>query len=322
MAQLTDTLPHRSIGSLSVSAVGLGCNQFGRTLDLAGTRAVVEAALDAGIDFLDTADVYGNKGGSERLLGEVLEGRRGDVVLATKFGHDMAGENGEPAGPPGSRAYIRQAVEASLKRLRTDVIDLYQYHRPDGVTPIEETLGALDELVREGVVREIGCSNFSAAQLEEAERVARERGFARFVSIQNEYNLLDREIEADVVPVCERHGVAVLPYFPLASGLLTGKYRRGQPAPEGTRLHGRDQLADDATWDKLEALERFAAERGISMVDVAIAWLAAQPAVASVIAGATKPDQVRSNAAALHWQPSTEELAEVDTISPGPARRA
>jgi len=314
MAQLTGTIPHRSIGSLSVSAVGLGGNQFGGRLDLDGTRAVVEAALDAGIDFLDTADVYGNKGGSERLLGEVLAGRRDEVVLATKFGWDMAGANGEPAGAQGSRAYIRQAVEASLKRLRTDVIDLYQYHRPDGVTPIEETLGALDELVREGVVREIGCSNFSAAQLEEAERVARERGYARFVSLQNEYSLLEREIEADVVPLCERYGVAVLPYFPLARGLLTGKYHRGEPAPEGTRLHGREQLADDATWDKIEALKRFAAGRGISMTDLAIAGLLARPIVASVIAGATKPEQVRSNAAAVRWQPTDQDLAEFEAI--------
>ncbi|MFL5825870.1 MAG: aldo/keto reductase [Thermoleophilaceae bacterium] len=307
-------MPHRSIGSLSVSAVGLGCNQFGGNLDLAGTRAVVDAALDAGIDFLDTADVYGNKGGSERLLGEVLEGRRDEVVLATKFGTDMAGANGEPVGPPGSRAYIRQAVEASLKRLRTDVIDLYQYHRPDGVTPIEETLGALDELVREGVVREIGCSNFSAAQLEEAERVACERGLARFVSLQNHYSVLERGIEADVVPVCERYGVAVLPYYPLEGGLLTGKYRRDEPAPEGTRLHGRGQLAGDATWGKLEALERFAAERGISILDVAIVGLLARPMVASVIAGATKPEQVRANAAALRWQPSDDDLAELEAI--------
>ncbi len=312
-------LPQRDMSGLKVSAVGLGCNNFGRRVDLEGTRAVVDAALDAGVNFLDTADIYGEQGGSETLLGEVLQGRRDQIVLATKFGMDM-GDKGPSVRPRGSRAYIREAVEGSLRRLKTDVIDLYQYHRPDGETPIEETLGALDELVNEGKARYIGCSNFSAAELEEAEAAARENGFARFVSLQNEYSLLKREIEGDVVPKCEQLGVGVLPYFPLASGLLTGKYRRGEDAPEGTRLHGRPEVADDATFDVLEAAEEFARARGLTLLDVAIAGLAAQPAVASVIAGATKPEQVRSNAAALRWEPSAADLEELDSIFPTPRR--
>ena len=312
-------LPHRELGGLSVSAVGLGCNNFGRRVDLDGTRAVVDAALEAGVNFLDTADIYGGGGGSESLLGEVLRGRRDQVVLATKFGMDM-GESGPSVRPRGSKAYVREAIDDSLRRLQTDVIDLYQYHRPDGETPIEETLGALDEQVNAGKVRYIGCSNFTAAELDEAAGAARENGFASFVSLQNEYSLLKRDIESDVVPECEQVGVAVLPYFPLASGLLTGKYRRGEPAPEGTRLHGRAQIADDETFDRLEAAERFARERGVELLDVAVAGLAAQPMVASVIAGATKPEQVRANAAALRWTPSAEDLEELDAIFPTPRR--
>jgi len=310
-------MPHRQLGGLSVSVVGLGCNNFGGRVDLEGTRAAVDAALDAGIDFLDTADIYGGQGGSEELLGQVLKGRRDQVVLATKFGMDM-GENGPLVRPRGSADYIRVAAEGSLKRLQTDVIDLYQYHRPDGETPIEETLDALDELVKEGKVRHIGCSNFSARELEEAEAAAREKGYAHFVSLQNEYSLLKRDIEADVIPQCQRLGVGVLPFFPLASGLLTGKYRRGEDAPAGTRLHGRPEIADDATFDRLEAAQRFAEERGVTLLDVAIAGLAAQPAVASVIAGATKPEQVQANAAALSWQPSEADLEELDRIFPTP----
>jgi aryl-alcohol dehydrogenase-like predicted oxidoreductase len=312
-------VPQRELGGLSVSAVGLGCNNFGRRVDLEGTRAVVDAALDAGVTFFDTADVYGNAGGSETLLGEVLKGRRDQVVLATKFGMDM-GDNGPSVRPRGSRAYIREAIEASLRRLQTDVIDLYQYHRPDGETHIEETLGALDELVKDGKVRYIGCSNFTAAELDEAAGAAREIGLTSFVSLQNEYSLLKREIEADVIPKCEQLGVGVLPYFPLASGLLTGKYRRGERAPEGTRLAERPQIADDDTFDRLEAAERFARERGIELLDVAIAGLAAQPMVASVIAGATKPEQVRANAAAMRWSPSDDDLRELDRIFPTPRR--
>jgi aryl-alcohol dehydrogenase-like predicted oxidoreductase len=310
-------LPHRELGDLSVPAVGLGCNNFGRRVDLDGTRAVVDAALDEGVNFLDTADIYGDAGGSETLLGEVLKGRRDEVVIATKFGMDM-GANGPSVRPRGSKAYIREAVDASLRRLQIDVIDLYQYHRPDGETPIEETLGALDELVKAGKVRYIGCSNFSASELDEAAGAARENGFASFVSLQNEYSLLKREIEAEVVPECEQLGVGVLPFFPLASGLLTGKYRRGEDAPEGTRLHGRPEIADDDTFARLEAGERFARERGVELLDVAIAGLAAQPMVTSVIAGATKPEQVRANAAALRWTPSDADLQELDSIFPTP----
>jgi aryl-alcohol dehydrogenase-like predicted oxidoreductase len=306
----------RVLGDLQVPAVGLGCNNFGGRVDLDGTRAVVDAALEAGVTFFDTADVYGNHGGSETLLGQALEGRRDQVVLATKFGMDMQDAPGYPDAPRGSREYIQAAIEQSLRRLRTDRIDLYQYHRPDGVTPIAETLGALDELVKSGVVRNIGASNFSARELEEAAQAAGEGGLTPFVSVQNEYSLLRREIEAEVMPAAERLGIAILPYFPLASGLLTGKYRRGEAAPTGTRLHGRAEIADEDTFERLEALERFAAERGLEPIDVAIGGLAAQPMVASVIAGATKPEQVRANARAARWQPSPEDLAELDRIFP------
>ena len=304
-------MERRTLGSLSVSVVGLGCNNFGRRIGLEETRAVVDAALESGVSFFDTADIYGD-GESERLLGEVLRGRRDQVVLATKFGY--RGDDSQDSD--GSAANVRRAIDASLERLRTDRVELYQYHKPDGRTPIEETLGALDELVRAGKVREIGCSNFSAEQLREAERVSEENGFARFVSVQNHYSLLERGIEAEVLPEAERLGVAVIPYFPLASGQLTGKYRRGEPAPEGTRLAHYGGEVDDATFDKLEALERFAAERGLEPVHVAIGGLAAQPAVASVIAGATKPEQVGANARAGDWKPSAGDLAELDGIFP------
>jgi aryl-alcohol dehydrogenase-like predicted oxidoreductase len=293
-----------------VSVVGLGTNNFGGRVDLAGTRAVVDAALDAGITLFDTADVYGNKGGSESFLGEVLEGRRDQVVVATKFGHDM----GYGIEPRGSREYIRKAIDASLERLRTDYVDLYQYHRPDGVTPFAETFGALDELVQEGKVRYVGHSNLEASQVEEVDELAREHGWARPVSAQNRYSLLHRAPEEDLLPVCERLGLGVLPYFPLASGLLTGKYKRGAPRPEGTRLSDRDDVFDDATFDRLEALEAFAEERGVSLLDVAIGGLLAQPAVGSVIAGATKPEQVRANAAAGEWQPSDADLAALNAL--------
>jgi aryl-alcohol dehydrogenase-like predicted oxidoreductase len=309
-------LPTRRLGDseLEVSVVGLGCNNFGRRLDLEGTRAVLEAALEAGITFFDTADIYGGGGASEDLMGEVLEGRRQEYVIATKFGMEM---EGAPSAAPGSREYIRWALEGSLRRLRVERIDLYQYHEPDGRTPIGETLTALDELVREGAVSAIGCSNFSAAELEEADRVARERGLTRFVTLQNEYSLLEREAEAAVAPACERLGVSILPYFPLKSGLLTGKYRRGEPPPEGTRLAGGTPTSEEE-FEVVEALRRFAEERAIAMVDVAIAGLAAQLAVGSVIAGATRPEQVRANVAALGWQPSEEDLRELDRIAPAP----
>ena len=293
-----------------VSVVGLGCNNFGMRVDAEGTRAVVDAALDAGVTLFDTADIYGGKGGSESFLGEALVGRRDRVVLATKFGGDM----GDGTEARGSRDYIRKAVEASLQRLRTDYIDLYQYHTPDQATPFEETFGALDELVREGKVRYIGHSNLEASQVEEVDVLGRQHGWARPVSAQNRYSLLRREAEEELLPVCERLGLGVLPYFPLASGLLTGKYRRGEPRPEGTRLAGRDEVFTDEKFDRIEALEDFARERGLSLLQVAIGGLAAQPAVASVIAGATKPDQVRANAAAADWQASAGDLAALNAI--------
>jgi aryl-alcohol dehydrogenase-like predicted oxidoreductase len=298
---------------LEVSAVGLGCNNFGRRLDLDGTRAVVDAALSEGVTFFDTADIYG-KGHSEEYLGDVLQGRRDQVVLATKFGMDM----GDGKGPRGSRGYIRQAADASLRRLRTDVIDVYWYHEPDGQTPIQETLQTLDELVRAGKVRAIGASNFSAEQLEEADAVAREHGLTRFSAVQNEYSLLVRDAERDALPACERLGIGFVPYFPLASGLLTGKYRRGEPAPEGTRLASRDQIASEEQFDLLDALESFASERGLSMIDVAIGALLAQGPVSSVIAGATKPDQVKANSAAARWTPSKDDLVALNDLLGSP----
>ena len=294
-----------------VSVVGLGCNNFGMRVDLEGTRAVVDAALDAGVTLIDTADIYGGNGGSESFLGEVLEGRRERVVLATKFGGDM----GDGTEARGSRDYIRKAVAGSLQRLRTDYIDLYQYHTPDHVTPFEETFGALDELVREGKVRYVGHSNLDAAQTEEIDALARERGWARPVSAQNRYSLLHRDAERELLPTCERLGIGVLPYFPLASGLLTGKYRRGQPRPEGTRLATRDEVFTDETFDRLEALEAVAEQRGVSLLSVAIGGLLGQPAIASVIAGATKPEQVRANAVAGGWEPSEDDLAAVNALA-------
>jgi aryl-alcohol dehydrogenase-like predicted oxidoreductase len=311
------TLPVRSLGptsGLQVSALGIGCNQLGGKVDAAGTRAIVDAALEQGVTFFDTADIYTGSE-SERVLGEAIRGRRDEIVLATKFGMDMHERAALADVPRGSADYVHAACEASLQRLGVDVIDLYQYHEPDGVTPIAETLGALDELVRAGHVRAIGCSNFSAQELREAERVARDAGLTAFVTVQNQYSLLEREIEAEVVPAAVELGVGIIPYFPLAHGLLTGKYRRGEGAPEGSRLSGGD-LPGDEVFDVLEALERFAGDRGLSMLDVGIGGLAAQPGVVSVIAGVTSPDQVRANAAAVAWQPSAEDLAELDRIAP------
>jgi aryl-alcohol dehydrogenase-like predicted oxidoreductase len=306
----------RTLGSSGpdVSVVGLGCNNFGSRVNDEGTREVVDAALEAGITLLDTADVYGNRGGSEAALGKALKGRRDRVVLATKFGHAMTDD-----APPnrGSREYIRQAVEASLRRLQTDWIDLYQYHRPDGITPIEETLGALNELVDEGTVRFIGSSNLDGRQVVEADDVAKDRGWARFVSAQNEYSFLERGAEEELLPTAERLEIGVLPYFPLASGLLTGKYRRGRPAPAGTRLALRPERLTDDAFDTIEALESFAESRGISLLDVAIGGLAAQPAIASVIAGATKPEQARANAAAGDWVPMDGDLQALRDVLDG-----
>jgi aryl-alcohol dehydrogenase-like predicted oxidoreductase len=311
---------YRRLGDsgLVVSVVGLGCNNFGRKLDAAGTRAVVHAALDAGITLFDTADVYGDQPGrSEEFLGGALAGRRDEVVVATKFGNDARGANGPDWGARGGRRYVTRAVEASLRRLGTDHLDLYQIHQPDPGTPIEETLSALDDLVRAGKVRYLGNSNFAGWQVADAAWTARAGNLTPFVSAQNEYSLLRREVEAELVPACERFGLGILPYFPLASGLLTGKYRRGHQAPAGTRMASeryRPRLAN-APWDVIEALEKYAAERGRSLLDVAVGGLAAQPAVASVIAGATTPDQVHANVAAGAWQPSTEDLSALDAIT-------
>jgi aryl-alcohol dehydrogenase-like predicted oxidoreductase len=303
----------RHVGSsgLVVSVVGLGCNNFGFRIDEAQTRAVVDAAISAGITFFDTAESYGN-GDSELFLGRALAGRRDQVLIATKFGWGRGIGDSEIAR--GAAGYVRSAIERSQQRLGTDYVDLYQYHRPDGVTPIEETLGAMDELVREGKVRYVGSSNMTAAQVAEADRVARERALTPFVSAQNEYSWLAREAEDDLIPALERLGLGLIPYFPLARGLLTGKYRRAAPPPAGTRLAAQGLTDDAATWDRIEVLEAWARSRGLRLLDVAIGGLAAQPAVSSVIAGATTPDQVRANAAAGEWEPSPEELAELRAL--------
>ncbi|MEE6260403.1 aldo/keto reductase [Plantactinospora sonchi] len=314
-------MTYRRLGDsgLVVSVVGIGCNNFGRKLDAVGTRAVVDAALDAGINFFDTADIYGEpKGGSEEQLGAALRGRRDDVVLASKFGMDMGGLNGPDHGARGARRYVVRAVEASLRRLGTDWIDLYQMHEPDPGTPIDETLSALDDLVRAGKVRYLGNSNFAGWQIADADWTARTNGWTPFVSAQNHYSLLHRDVENEVVPAAERFGLGVLPFFPLADGLLTGKYKRGAEPPADSRLAGSSpryaQRLATAPWDTIEAIERYAAERGLSMVEVAIGGLAAQPAVTSVIAGATSPEQVRTNAAAGRWRPSAEDLAELRAL--------
>jgi aryl-alcohol dehydrogenase-like predicted oxidoreductase len=309
-------LRYRSLGSsgLMVSVVGLGSNNFGSRCDRRQTRAVIDAAIESGISLIDTADIYGGGGDSEAFIGDALQGRREQVVLATKFSGDMHGKNGPDWGARGSRRYIRVAVESSLSRLRTDWIDLYQYHFPDGLTPLEETLAALDDLVHEGKVRYVGSSNFDASQVAEAEHVARRDGRSRLISAQNHYSLLERDVEAELAPACERYGIGILPYFPLAHGLLSGKYRRGQPPPEGTRLEGRPERLTDEVFDRLEALERFGQERGRSLLEVGIAGLAARPAVGSVIAGATSPDQVRANAAAGDWEPGEDDLAALDNV--------
>jgi len=288
-----------------VSVVGLGCNNFGWRIDVQQSARVVAAAIDAGITLFDTAESYGG-GDSERFLGRALAGRRDEVVLATKFGGRRV--EGSRAG---SAENVRRAIDESLERLATDYVDLYQYHRPDGVTPIEETLGALDELVGVGKIRYAGSSNFSAAEVRTADVLARERALTPLICAQNDYSLLRREAEAELVPTLDELGLGLLPYFPLASGLLTGKYRRREPAPEGTRLARRDEPADAATWDRVEALTAFGEARGLSLLDVAIGGLAAMPTVSSVIAGATSPGQVRANAAAGQWEPSAGELAEL-----------
>jgi aryl-alcohol dehydrogenase-like predicted oxidoreductase len=309
----------RKLGTsgIAVSLVGLGANNFGGRIDLEASRAVIHRALDRGITLIDTADAYGNRGGSEEILGKTLGPRRKDIVLATKFGLAMD-DAGKLRGA--SRRYIVQALEASLKRLRTDWIDLYQLHRPDAQTPIEETFRALDDLVQSGKVRAIGCSNLSAAQLAEALTAAERNTLASFVTAQDEYSLLERGLEKDRLPVMRKHGVTLLPYFPLASGLLTGKYRRGAPMPAGTRLAGNPPRGYEAfinarNWRLVEALEAFAANRGRTLLELAMSWLTSRPYIPSIIAGATKPDQVEQNIAAVGWSLSPADLAEIDRIT-------
>ncbi len=307
----------RNLGNsgLRVSVVGLGCNNFGGRVDLDGTRAVLDAAIDEGINLLDTADVYGGRGASEELMGTALKGKRQQVVLATKFASPM-GEG--PMYQGGSRKWIIQAVEDSLRRLQTDYIDLYQIHRPDPNTPIEETMRALDDLVTSGKVRYIGHSNFTGWMTAEAHYVARYEHLTPFISAQNEWSLLNRRVEHDLVPACAEFNVGVLPFFPLASGLLTGKYRRGQDAPQGTRLAAgpmADRMLTESNFDKVEKLEAFARDHGHTLLELAFGWLASQPTVASVIAGATKPEQVKSNVESGNWRLTAEEMAEVDQLT-------
>jgi aryl-alcohol dehydrogenase-like predicted oxidoreductase len=304
-------MTYRPLGNsgLMVSTVGLGTNAFGSRIDARQTQAVVNSALDAGITLFDTADTYG-VGASEELLGRALGSRRDDIVLATKFGMDMGGANGPDWGARASRRYVRRAVEASLRRLGTDHIDLYQLHQPDLVTPVEETLEALSELVNEGKVRYLGCSNFAAWEVVDAHWTAASAGLNPFVSAQNEYSLYNRSAEEELLPALSRLGISLIAYFPLAYGLLTGKYRRGEQAPAGSRLSAERQAhrLARADWDRIEALEAYADERGIGILDVAIGGLAAQPAVGSVIAGATRPEQVAANVRAGLWEPGDDDL--------------
>jgi aryl-alcohol dehydrogenase-like predicted oxidoreductase len=305
----------RKIGSLEVSLVGLGCNNFGGRIDEARTKEVVDAAIDAGITLFDTADVYGGGGRSEELLGAALGARRKDVVVATKFGMPM-GEGKAGAAPD----YVRAACDDSLRRLGVDVIDLYQQHAPDPSVPISETLGALDELVEAGKVRQIGCSNFTPEMIDEATAVSKRHDAARFVSVQNELSLLRRKGDAGLIDACERDDLGILPYLPLASGMLTGKYRRGEAPPEGTRLASapedrRARALSDRNFDLMEALESFATGRGHTLLELAMSWLAGLPKMASVIAGATSPAQVRTNAGAVSWVLTAADRAEIDRLT-------
>jgi aryl-alcohol dehydrogenase-like predicted oxidoreductase len=309
----------RSLGvpGLEASIVGLGCNNFGMKIELTATRAVIDAALDAGINFFDTADIYGSTQ-SEDFIGQVLGPRRKNIVLATKFGG--AGWMNRKSGKRwGDRESIMRCLEDSLRRLRTDWIDLYQYHFPDPATPLEETLAALDEIVRQGKVRAIGCSNLPGAQIAQAETYAAQHKSARFVTAQNEWSLLKRDVERDVIPACDRYRVGQLPYFPLASGMLTGKYHRGEAFVAGSRLATFDRfagLASDDNFTKIEALQNFAQKHGHTLLELAMSWLAAHPCVTSVIAGATAPEQVRANATAANWKLSAAEMAEVSALVP------
>jgi len=310
----------RKVGnsSLEVSVVGLGCNNFGGRMDLAATRAVVDKAIDLGITLFDTADAYGdpNKGGSEDALGQIFGGRRKDIVLATKFGLPM-----DAAGTMkgASRRYIMQAIEASLKRLRTDWIDLYQVHQPDPSTPIEETLRALQDLIQQGKVRHIGCSNFSAAQIDEAQASAKDKKLTAFISCQDRYSLLARGIEADLIPAARKHGMSLLPYFPLASGMLTGKYRDRNKLPEGSRLATSkrhiERFVTDTNWDMVDGLQKFSDRHNHPMLDLAFGWLLGNPTIASVIAGATKPEQVEANVKAAGLRLTADDLKEIDALT-------
>jgi aryl-alcohol dehydrogenase-like predicted oxidoreductase len=306
----------RALGKLGlkVSAVGLGCNNFGGRTNFEATQRLVHRALDLGVTLIDTADAYGNKGGSEEFLGRTLGARRKDVVLATKFGLPMK----EPGSGGASAGYIAKAVEASLKRLKTDWIDLYQVHFPDPKTPIEETLRTLDDLVRQGKVRHVGCSNFSAEQIDEAQVAAARHKLSAFVTNQDEYSLLERSLEKEIIPAMQKHGLGLLPYFPLASGLLTGKYKRGAPMPKDARLaysSGHSKFINDRNWALVEKLDAVAAKSGHSVLELAFGWLLGKPMVASVIAGATKPEQIEQNVKASGQRPPAAMLAEIDQIT-------
>lgn len=310
----------RKLGSLEVSVVGLGCNNFGMRIDADATKAVVDACLDAGVNFFDTADVYGGRGKSEEFLGKALGSRRDDVVIGTKFGSPMS-DDGQSQG--GSPRWIKQAVEDSLRRLGTDRIDLYQHHFPDRDTPFDDTLAALNDLVQEGKVREIGCSNYAGKHIVKCANISSDNGFAKFVSAQNNYSLLERSPELDVVDACEHNGLGLLPYFPLASGLLTGKYKSKDDRPPGTRItqmaeampERAEQVLTDEAFEKIGKLTAFAEEHGHSMLDLAMSWLASKPVISSVIAGATKPEQVKANVAAASWRLTDDEMARVNEIA-------
>ncbi len=310
-------MEHRNVGrsDLSVSAIGLGCNNFGMKIEIDAARKVVHKALDLGITFFDTADVYGNAGGSETMLGQILDERRKDIVLATKFGAPMQPGTAMNA----SRSYILTAVESSLRRLKTDYIDLYQLHLPDPNTPLEETLRTLNDLVRQGKVRYLGCSNLAAWKVVESCWISRELGIEAFISCQDNYSLLVRDIERELVPAISAYGLGLLPYFPLASGLLTGKYKRDSAPPQGTRMADLPKLGDmflnEKNFARIEQLEEFSSQRGHNLLKLAFGWLLAKPIVASVIAGATKPEQVESNVNAAGWRLSAEEMGEIDRIT-------
>lgn len=311
-------MKYRNLGrsGLRVSLIGLGCNNFGGRIGLDATRAVVDKAIDCGITLFDTADIYGERGGSETLLGEVLGSRRKDIVLASKFGMEMD-DTGAKVG--GSRRWMMRAVEESLTRLKTDWLDLYQYHRPDPLTPVDETLRAFEDMIRQGKVRYIGCSNMPSWQVATAQWTAKDIGATPFVSAQDEYSLVVRDAEKELIPTLQHYGLGLLPYFPLASGLLTGKYKRNAPMPEGARLTNTQRLANryltDGNWDKAEKLGDYAAAQGRTMVELAFSWLASQPVVSSVIAGATRPEQIAANVKAADWALTADDIAAIDAIT-------